>query len=150
MLVGHDVFSMKNLQFAVKCLYECFLYILVDQNIVRGDAGLTTVQGLSPCKPFGCHIYIRVLVDDARTLSAELQHDRGQMLRGCCHDRLAKIRTAGEEDDVPPLSQQGSVYISMALNNSDIFRWKGFRNHIRDGLRYIRNIWRRFQYCCTS
>ena len=124
-----------------KCLYKGIFDILVDQDIVRGNARLAAVQGLSPGNALCRDLDVCRSVDYARTLSSKFQNN-GCKILGCSgHYCLCKCRAAGEEDEVPSQSEQGGVDIPVALNHCNVLLFKGFRDHVCDYLRHVRNIW---------
>ena len=80
MFVCLRVGSVQGMNFLAESLHESLLHILVDENVVRRDTGLAAVECLAPGNPACCKGNVRMSVNDARTLSAELQHDRGKVL----------------------------------------------------------------------
>jgi hypothetical protein len=82
---------------------QSVVHMVVNQHVVRGNAGLAGVEELSEHNPLGGHVQVGALIDDARTLAPELQSDRREMPGGRRHDDAADGAVAGVEDVIPLL-----------------------------------------------
>ena len=132
MLVCGYVFTVKFVHVLCKCLHECFLHVLVDEDVVRSDAGLAAVECLSPGDSLGSEVDVCCLVDDAGALSAEFQDYRCEILGSGCHYGLCKCRASCEEDDVPSLFEQCGIDFSVSLDYSDVLLLEGVSDHLLD------------------
>ncbi len=82
------------------------MHLLVDEDVVGGDAGLAGVEPLPPGHAPGGHPQIGRAVDDHRALAAELEGHRGEVTGGGGHHHAADGPVAGVEEVVEPLGQQ--------------------------------------------
>ena len=117
----------------------------MDHKVVRCDAGLSRVEALSPGDALRCDLDVGVLVHDARTFPAEFQNDRCKILRRRSHHEPSKRRASGEEYEVPAFLQQGSVDLSVALDDCDIFIAECVLDHLPGDFGDVRDVWRRLQ-----
>ena len=129
-----DVFTMKIAYFSSECLDKCILDILMYQDVVRCDACLAAVQCLAPCDSLCCNSDVRCLVDDAWTLSAELQNHRSEIL--CCsfHDCLGKSRASSEEYHVPSLLEKGCIHMAVSLHDCYVPFFESLCYHVFNDL----------------
>ena len=127
-------------------LDERLLDILMKQQVVRRYAGLSSVQSLSPGYAPRCRLQVGIAINHARTLAAQFQHDRRQMLRRGLHRNLAESGTAGEKDKVEALSEELSVDLPVAFHHGDIFGRETFLNHTAQYGRDFRDRRRSLQH----
>ena len=139
------VFAQKGMHLTEVFIYEGVTYALVYQHIIGGDAGLAGIEGLAPCKAFCGQFDVGVSGYEARALAAELQHHRGQVLRGRRHHYPAQAGTSGKEDDIPALLQQGGIDIAVALHHGDIALIESVFHHLRYHAGDVGNVWGRLQ-----
>ena len=87
-------------EFLLERLDKGVLDVLVQEQVVRGDAGLAAVEALAPSDAAGGDGQVRVLVDNARALAAEFEDHRRQVLGLRLHSDPAEGRASGQEDEV--------------------------------------------------
>ena len=101
---------------------ERILDLPVDEQIIRGDAGLAAVEQLAEGDALCRQIELGGAVHDAGALAAQLERYGREMLAGSAHDLAADGHAAGEEDIVKPLIQQRLILPAAALDHGDILR----------------------------
>jgi hypothetical protein len=93
--------------------------LLVREDVVRRDAGLPGVRELPPADTLGRHLEVRRAIHDRRALSAELQGDRGEVLRGRRHHDPADRPVARVEDVIEPLREELGRLCDASLDHAD-------------------------------
>ena len=126
-------------------LFQQFVFnILMHHEIIGSDTGLASVYRLSPDYSSRRKIYVRVFIDDARTLTSKFQNQWREIFRSCLHHDSAHIRTSRIKNEIELLCQQSLIYVSMTLNHRDIILIEGlvyhFLHHIRSVLRIRRRL----------
>jgi hypothetical protein len=108
-----------------------FVFLLFpNQQVVRTDAGLATVELLCGRKLGRDLLYIGTLVDDDRRLAAELERNRREMLRGGRHDELADARAAREEDVIERQLEQSLCNVDTTFEQRDVAFVECFPNNL--------------------
>ncbi len=93
---------------------------LVNERIVRRDAGLTGVEHLAEHHAARGQRNIGGFVHNHGAFAAELQRERGQVRGRALHDRPSDRWRTGEENIVEALMQQRLIFGSAALNHRDV------------------------------
>ena len=141
-----DVLAVQVLHLSGKLSDELLLDILMDKDIVRGDAGLAGVEGLAPGYAAGCNLEVGRAVNDAGALAAQFQYDGSQVLGCSGHNLAAQSGTAGKEYDIPSAAEQLLVDIAVSLNHSDVVLVEHRPDHLLQYGRYVRNVGRRLEH----
>ena len=97
------ILAQQGMDLAEVFIHESAPYLLINQYVVRSNAGLSGIQGLAPGEALRGQLEVGVGRDDAGALPAQFQHHGGQVLGGGLHYETSEGRAAGEEDDVPAL-----------------------------------------------
>ena len=93
---------------------QLILDALVDDHIVRSDAGLTGVEELRPGDPLGGHLDVGVGGDDGGALASELEGDRREVLGRRPHHDATDLAITGVEDVVEVLFEQRRGFVDGA------------------------------------
>lgn len=141
-----DVGAVKLAHGLGKLLDEGLLHLLVDEQVVGRYAGLPRVEGLAPRYTLGGGGNVGRAVYDAGALAAELEHHGREVPRGGLHHDLAQRGTAGEEDEVEAVGEQGLVDVAVAQHDGDVLRVEGVFDHLTQHARYGGHVGRGFQY----
>ena len=113
------VFADHALNLAFEQGQERILDLAADEQIIRRDAGLARVQQLAEGNAPGGQGNVGALIHDDGAFAAQFQQNGGQVDAGLFHDQAAHRHSAGEEDAVEPLVQQGGVLPAAALDYRD-------------------------------
>ena len=111
---------------------EAVLHPPVNEQVVRGHAGLAAVEQLAEDQAFGGQVQPGGGVHDAGALAPQLQGDGGEVLGRLGHDLFPHRHPAGEENVVEFLVQEGLIFRSSALYHGDEFRRKAVRQNVPD------------------
>ncbi|MNW56317.1 hypothetical protein D3C74_340270 [compost metagenome] len=103
---------------------------VVDQHIIRGNAGLPHIDQLAPDDPLGRRLQIGRLIDDDRAFTAELQRDRDQIFGGGFHHDFADRDTSRKENIIELGVDQLSSHLFLALDYPDISRFERLPDHV--------------------
>ncbi len=114
---------------ALKAGAERGQVVLVDQRIVRGDAGLARIGQLAEGDIGDIRLGRSTRGHDHRGLAAKLQGDRDQIIGGRAHHRLAHRRAAGEQDVVERQRREGPAGFGIALHDRDLLGREDLRQH---------------------
>ena len=95
------ILSEQGLELLLQKAQKFLLDVLVQQKIVRSNAGLSRIERLAPRDSLCGNFQIRIPVHHAGGFAAEFQNHRGEILGGCFHHLFSQGRTAGEENNVP-------------------------------------------------
>lgn len=131
-LVVLDVGAVEGLDGLGKLTDKRLLDLLMDEEIVGGDAGLPRVERLAPGDALGGKGYVGRAVDDAGALASQLEDDGGEMLGGGLHHHLAQGGAAGEEDEVEALGKECLVDLTVTLHHGNVLGREGAGNHLLD------------------
>ena len=101
--ISGNIFSVKILRRLFQAADKGIPYLLIRQYIVRSNTGLSRVQKLPPHNPSGRRRYICRLIYDNRTLPAQLQRHRNQILGRRFHDKASGPRASRKENIIKPL-----------------------------------------------
>ena len=117
-------------EFAPERIDKGVLDVLVEEQVVRGDAGLAAVEAFAPGDAAGGEGEVRILVHDAGTLAAEFQHHRRQVLGLGGHRDLPERRAAGQEHQVVTVPEQFPVHGAVALDHGDVLLREGIGDEV--------------------
>src|SRR6266487_6295911 len=106
--------------------------VLEDENVVRCGARLAGVEPTTKRNPAGGNSQVRGRVNNRRIFSAELEHDRCQVLCRSGHNDLRYHGSASEEDVIPLLFQQRGSLGDRAEHNGKRLAVEVLRNEPRD------------------
>ena len=137
-------------QFLPERLDEGILDILMQEKIIRGDAGLSAVQALSPGNPPGRNLQIGLLVHDAGTLAAQFQDHRRQVRGLGLHENAGQGRTSGQENQVITVTEELPVHLPVSLHHAHKLLREGVGNKRLQRPGYRGHIGRGFQQGRTT
>ena len=123
-----------------------FLQPLLQQQIVRGHAGLPGIQDLAEGDAPGRRFQVGGAVQDHRALAPQLQGDGGQIFCRRPHHHPAHRLGAGEEDVVKGLLQQLLCLLPAPLDHRRLFPGQGPLQHPLHHLRRGRGVFRRLDH----
>ena len=103
------------------------LHPAIDEQIVRGHAGLAAVEQLAEYQPLGSQVQLGGGVHHAGAFAPQLQGDGGEVAGRLGHDLPPHGHPAGKKDIVKFLVQQGLVFRPASLYHTDEFRGKALR-----------------------
>ena len=109
-------------------------------DVIRCDAGLTAVQEFAEYDSACRQLNVGRLVDDARTLPAQLQGKWGQVLCRLLHHQLSHTLASGKKDKIKFLIQKILILLPSAGHHRNVFFRKAYFNDIPDhgsGLRRV-------------
>ena len=115
-------------------LQKLIFHFPVTVNVVRGYAGLSTVQIFSEYNTFGRKLDICRFIYDAGAFSPKLQGDWSEVLAGMAHDLFSNSLAAGEKDVVKVLLEKAGVFLASTHNNGHIFFRKTFTDDFADDI----------------
>ena len=113
-------------------LQKLIFHFHVTVNVVRGYAGLSTVQIFSKYNTFGGKLDICRFIYNAGAFSPKLQGNRSEVLAGMAHNLFSHSLAAGEEDVVKVLLEKAGVFLASTHNNGHIFFRKTFADDFAD------------------
>ena len=132
-------------EFPFEGLHEGVLDVLVQEQVVRGNAGLAAVEALAPGDTPGGNGQVRLLVHDTRALAAEFQDHGRQVLRLGLHGNLPEGRAAGQEHKVIAVLEQFRVHRAVSLDHGHEILFEGIFHEFFQYLGHRGNIGRRLQ-----
>ena len=113
---------------------------LVDERVVRRDAGLAGVAQLSVDDRPGGADRREAPVDDRRRLAAELERHGDQVRAGRPHDGAPDARAAGEHEVVERQRGEGLADVGAARHDRDLIFRKDLPHHGDDQLGRLRRV----------
>ena len=135
------ILAVQILHLSCKLLDESLLYILMDKNIVRCDAGLAGVQRLAPCNAAGSYLKVCTLVYYAGTLATQLQNHRGEMLSCSSHNLTTQCRASGKEYHVKTAAKKYLIDLTVSLYYSNVILAENRLYHLLQSCRNGWHIW---------
>lgn len=121
-------------------LQKLILHFSVAVNVVRGYAGLSTIQIFSKYNTFGGKLDICRFIYNAGAFSPKLQGNRSEVLAGMAHNLFSHSLAAGEKDVVKVLLEKAGVFLASTHNNGYIFFRKTFADDFADDIAGGRRI----------
>ncbi len=112
------------LEGVVEFLDEGVLDVLVGEDEVGGEAGLSGVEEFADEDAAGGDGEVGVVVDDAGALAAEFEDVGGEVGGGVVGDEAADGGAAGEEDEVEALLEEALGDFRAAAEGGDVFGGK--------------------------
>src|SRR6266852_4528082 len=106
--------------------------VLEYEHVVRCGARLTAIEPTPKSDATGRNPQISGRVDDGGILSAEFEHNRGQVLCRSGHDDPGDSRAARKKDVIPRLCKQRGGLRDCAENDRKRFAVQVLRNEPRD------------------
>ena len=100
---------------------EALLYLPVNQHVIRSYAGLAAVQIFSKGHSSGRQLQVRRFINNAGTLSSQLQRHGRQVGACLLHDHFPHIDASGKEDIIKLLGKQSLILLSSPFYDSYIF-----------------------------
>lgn len=113
---------------AVEFVDEGVLDVLVGEDEVGGEAGLSGVEEFAEEDATGGEGEVGVVVDDAGTFAAELEDVGGEVGGGVAGDEAADGGAAGEEDEIEALLEDVLGDFGAAAEGGDVFRGEAVGN----------------------
>ena len=150
MLALAHVVAMQTLYGLLELLDETLLLRVVNQEVIGRDAGLASIESLTPRYALRGNRHIGALIHDAGTLTAQFKHYGREILRRSTHHELTERGATRKEDNIVTLLQQRGIHITITLHDSHILLVEGLGNHLLDGLRHVRHIGRGLQQRRTT
>ena len=126
-------------------LDEIRFHLLLDEKVVRRDAGLPRVEALAPDDAPCRDPQIGALVHDAGTLAAEFQYHGGQELSLRGSDDTGHGGASGVEKKIEACVEEQCVDAPVALDDGDVFLRKGVGDHLLQRQRDVGNVGRRLE-----
>ena len=103
-----------------KLVHELVAHGFVHEHVVGRDACLTAIEELAPRDSPGGEPDLGRRIDDARTLAAEFEHGRRQVLGALFEHDLAHRLASREEHQVELLVEQLLVLFATAAHDRDV------------------------------
>ena len=104
--------------------------ILVDQRVIRCDAGLACIDQFAKHDPCAGVIGSVAFFHDHRRFATQFQRHRHQIAAGRFHHLLADCRAAREEQMIEGQGREGCTDLGTACDNSNLFGWKQRAKHV--------------------
>ena len=115
-------------------LQKLIFHFHVTVNVVRGYAGLPTVQIFSKYNTFGGKFDICRFIYNAGAFSPKLQGNRSEVLAGMAHNLFSHSLAAGEKDVVKVFLEKTGVFLASTHNNGHILFRKTFTDDLADDI----------------
>ena len=126
-------------------LHKGVLYVFMEEEVVRRNAGLAAVEALSPGNAAGGKGKVGFTIHYAGALAAKLQHHWREVFRLGFHCYPAKGGAAGEEHKVVAMLEEFPVDQPVTLHHRNVFLREGVGNHGLKGFGHIGNVRRGLQ-----
>ena len=107
-------------------IFEIFPQIILNQNIVRCDAGLSGIDEFGKDDAFCSRLNVFAVRDDAGRFSAEFKNCRREVFCGCACNIFGCFGTAGKEDEIELFFQQFGSFFRAGLNDCESVRVEVF------------------------